>query len=73
MLHFDKLIHSEQSLHVADGTMQLFITCSAKIIDNIAIRVPSEELAEIAWVNEKTLGNYNIYDNCVRALEAYWK
>jgi 8-oxo-dGTP pyrophosphatase MutT (NUDIX family) len=68
------LIYSEQIIHTGDGSPHLFITCTASLVDeNQPIHVPSEELAEIKWVDRSGIGELEVYGDQLRAINAYWK
>jgi len=67
------MIHSEQLIHSAEGSSHLFITCQATLTDsNAKPQTSSEELAETQWITKDMLHKIKTYDNCSRALRAYW-
>lgn len=71
---FKRMIYSEQLVHTGEGSSHLFITCEVTM-ENPAqpFRVPSEELAEVRWVDKDTIKELKTYDNCMRAVNSYWK
>jgi hypothetical protein len=73
-INVDSLIYSEQLRHTDEGSSHLFITCKSSLIDlSQPFRIPSEELAEVKWVDEKTIGELKTYDNCMRAISTYFR
>jgi ADP-ribose pyrophosphatase YjhB (NUDIX family) len=73
-IRFKALVYSEQLVHTGEGSPHLFITCEVTMVDpSQAFKVPSEELAEVKWVDKNTIKELKTYDNCMRALNAYWK
>ena len=73
-VRFKSMIYSEQLVHTGEGSAHLFITCEV-IMENPeqVFRVPSEELAEVRWVDKDTIKELKTYDNCMRAINAFWK
>lgn len=73
-VRFKRLVYSEQLVHTGEGSSHLFITCKVTMDDpGQPFRVPSDELAEVKWVDKSTIKDLKTYDNCMRALEAFWK
>lgn len=69
-----QFVDSCQVVHTQAGSNHLFLTFHTALQDPTAsFRVPSEELAEVRWITQKDLGELNIYENCLKALRAYWE
>jgi ADP-ribose pyrophosphatase YjhB (NUDIX family) len=72
-INFKRLVHSEQHIHIKDGPMHLFIVCEVAMVDPVqAFKVPSEELAEMKWVDKNAISEFKIYDDCKSAINIYW-
>jgi 8-oxo-dGTP pyrophosphatase MutT (NUDIX family) len=73
-INFNGVVYSEQLVHTSEGSPHLFITCKATLADEKKpFLIPSEELAEAKWVDQNTIGELKTYDNCMRALNTFWK
>lgn len=73
-VNFESVIYSENIVHTGEGTSHLFITCKVNLIDpDQPFLVPSEELAEIKWVDQNSFQQLKTFDNCVRALKTFWR
>jgi 8-oxo-dGTP diphosphatase len=73
-VRFKAMIYSEQIVHTGEGSSHLFITCEVTMENpDQPFRVPSEELAEVQWVDKDTIKGLKTYDNCMRAINAFWK
>jgi 8-oxo-dGTP diphosphatase len=73
-INFEGVVYSEQLVHTGEGSAHLFITCKATLSDESKpFCVPSEELAEVKWVDQNSIKELKTYDNCMRALNAFWK
>jgi len=67
------LIHSEQVIHKGRGTPHLFIFCTATLCNpEQALMVPSEEIAEVRWVDRESVTGLEFYQECENALKTFW-
>lgn len=66
--------HSEQLAHISEGSSHFFITCEVTMENpEQSFHVPSDELAEARWVDKDTIKELKTFDNCTRAIDAFWK
>lgn len=66
-------VYSEQVVHTSDGAPHLFITIEGVLSDPDAhFKVPSKELAEVRWIDKNDLDGMKVFENCERALKAWW-
>lgn len=73
-VNFNSMVYSENVIHTSTGTPHLFITCKVNMLDpEQPFMVPSEELAEIMWVDRESFEKIKTFDSCVRALKTFWK
>lgn len=67
------LIYSEQFHQTRDGSLHLLLTYELTLADPQASFVlDSVETAETRWITKEDVISYVFYDNCLRALCAYW-
>lgn len=68
------LVYSEQFRQTRDGSLHLLLTYTATVEpSNQTIECDQTEIAEARWINKEELEQYELYDNCLRALKFYWK
>jgi 8-oxo-dGTP diphosphatase len=73
-INVEAVVYSEQLIHTGDGTPHFFIICKVTLADEKqTFNVPSEELAEIKWVDRNNIGELKIYGDQLRGINAYWK
>ena len=71
-VRFKRMVHSEQVVHIREGSSHLFVTCEVAMDDpEQPFHIPSAELAEIKWIDKNTVKELKTYDNCKRALEMF--
>jgi 8-oxo-dGTP diphosphatase len=69
-----QFVDSCQVIHTQSQINTLCIAYHAVLADeSIALQVPSEEIAEVRWIDQSELANLKMYDNCLHALKAYWR
>jgi 8-oxo-dGTP diphosphatase len=67
------LLLTEQVKHISDPARHLFMTYRATLADPAEpLHIPSEELAEMRWVDKVSIKDYDLYKNCAGPLEKYW-
>lgn len=70
----DGVVLMEQVPHISDGGDYLFITFRATLADpKDPLKLPSDELAEVVWVDKESIKKYKLYDSCVNAMARYWE
>jgi 8-oxo-dGTP diphosphatase len=68
------LIYSQQVIHKTRGTPHLFLICTANLTDpDQPLQNPSEEIAEMRWVDKNSAKELEFYQECANALEIFWK
>lgn len=68
------LRYSEQFHQTRDGTLSLLLTYEASLVDRDAVfTLDPNEVAEVKWIDKSEIGHQKIYQNCLNALNAYWK
>jgi ADP-ribose pyrophosphatase YjhB (NUDIX family) len=75
MPRLGSLIYSEQFHQTRDGSLHLMLTYEAffdEVNEPVFVLDP-HEVAEVRWIDRSEFGQYAFYDNCERALKAYWK
>ena len=69
-----QLIYSEQIIHKGNGLPHLFLMFAATLTNpSQPFMVPSKEIAEVKWIDKKSIKELRVYEECERALEAFWK
>ncbi len=68
------LVYSEQFHQTRDGSLHLLLTYEVTLTDPTAeFRFDPHEVAEVKWISKDDLKNYKLYENCLNALNAYWR
>ncbi len=68
------MIYSEQFHQTRDGSLHLMLT-SEVVVDpgtELKFTLQPTEVAEVKWIDRSEFDQYKLYDNCERALKAYW-
>ena len=73
-INIKSVIYSSQRVHTSEGSSHLFIYCEVTVADpSQSLNVPSEELAEVKWIDKDTVNEVKMYGDCMDAIKAYWK
>ncbi len=68
------MIYSEQFHQTRDGSLHLMLTSEVVVDPGMELKFTLQptEVAEVKWIDRSEFGQYKLYDNCERALKAYW-
>ena len=68
------MFYAEQFLHQRDNHHALLLTYEASLKDPQAVfTLAPDEVAEVKWVHYADINHQHIFDNCLRAIQAYIK
>lgn len=69
-----RLVYAETFVHSREQKCHLLLAYEARMQpSNQEILVPSKEIAEAKWVNSDEVNEYRMYDNCRRAVTAFFR
>ncbi len=66
------IVYIEQFVHQRENQNALLITYEAFLQKpQTEFRLAADELAEVKWVHYSEIHHYHIFDNCLRAIQAF--
>jgi 8-oxo-dGTP diphosphatase len=73
-INVGSLIYSSQRIHTSEGSLHLFLYCEATLVNaEQSLKVPSEELAEVRWIDQTMINEITMYGDCMDAIKSYWE